>query len=239
MSLCIILPTYNESENLPLLMERLFSLPIDGLNVMIVDDNSPDGTGRVAEELAVKYDNRIKVLHRPGKLGLGSAYILGFHECLKTPTEFMVQMDSDFSHPPEKLIEMIQASENADVVIGSRYTKGGALDENWPVTRKMLSAFGNTYARMILGVHMKDLTGGFRLWKRAVVEAFPWDRIRSNGYVFQVETAYIAERMGFKIAEVPIYFAERKFGQSKMSLGIQMEAAVRVWQLRGMYRDIK
>ena len=239
MSLSIILPTYNESENLPLLMERLFSLPIPGLNVLVVDDNSPDGTGRIAEELAGRYENRIRVLHRPGKLGLGSAYIEGFRECLKTPAEFMVQMDSDFSHPPEKLLEMVKAIENADVVIGSRYTQGGALDENWPVTRKMLSAFGNTYARVILGVHMKDLTGGFRLWKRAVVEAIPWERIRSNGYVFQVETAYLTERLGFKIAEVPIYFAERKFGQSKMSLGIQVEAAVRVWQLRGMYRDIK
>lgn len=238
MSFSIIMPTYNESENLPLLMERLFALPIPELNVLVIDDNSPDGTGRIADDLAVKYDNRIRVIHRTGKLGLGSAYILGFKECLKTSAEYMVQMDADFSHPPEKLVEMFQASENADVVIGSRYTKGGSVDKDWPIWRKMLSAFGNNYARIILGVHMKDLTGAFRIWKREVVETVPWDRIRSNGYVFQVESAYLVERLGFKVAEVPIYFAERKYGQSKMNLGIQMEAAIRVWQLRGLYHDL-
>lgn len=238
MSFSIIMPTYNESENLPLLMERLFALPIPELNVLVIDDNSPDGTGRIADELAVKYDGRIRVIHRAGKLGLGSAYILGFKECLKTRAHYMVQMDADFSHPPEKLVEMYQAIENADVVIGSRYTKGGSVDKDWPIWRKMLSAFGNNYARIILGVHMKDMTGAFRIWKREVVETVPWDRIRSNGYVFQVESAYLAERLGFKVAEVPIYFAERRFGQSKMNLGIQMEAAIRVWQLRGLYRDL-
>ena len=238
MSFSIIMPTYNEYENLPLLMERIFVLPIPELNVLIIDDHSPDGTGQIAEELAIQYENRIRVIHRAGKLGLGSAYILGFKECLKTPAQYMIQMDADFSHPPEKLVEMYQASENADVVIGSRYTKGGSLDKDWPVWRKMLSSFGNNYARTILGVHMKDLTGAFRIWKRPVVETFPWDRIRSNGYVFQVETAFLTERLGFKVVEVPIYFAERKYGQSKMNLRIQMEAAFRVWQLRAMYRDL-
>lgn len=239
MSTAVILPTYNEVQNLPLLTERLFSLPIDDLRLLILDDNSPDGTGRVADELAEAHAGKIQVIHRPGKLGLGSAYITGFKEMLKTPANFIVQMDADFSHPPEKLLEMMQASQSADIVIGSRYVKGGGLDDKWPIWRKALSSFGNTYARVILGSRVQDMTGGFRLWKREVLEAIPLDRICSSGYVFMVEILYIAERMGFDIVEVPIYFAERQYGVSKMDLGIQAEAALRVWQLRVRYKDLK
>jgi len=239
LSTAVILPTYNEVQNLPLLTERLFSLPIDDLKLLILDDNSPDGTGRLADELAEKYAGKIQVIHRPGKMGLGSAYITGFKEMLKTPVNFIVQMDADFSHPPEKLLEMIQTSQAADIVIGSRYVKGGGLDDKWPIWRKALSSFGNTYARVILGSRVQDMTGGFRLWKREVVEAIPLDRIYSSGYVFMVEMLYVAEKMGFKIVEVPIYFAERQYGVSKMDLSIQTEAALRVWQLRVRYKDLK
>lgn len=234
----MIIPTYNETQNLPRLVERLFSLPISDLRIMVIDDNSPDGTGRLADELALQYANKIQVIHRSGKLGLGTAYITGFKECLKTPAEFIAQMDADFSHPPEKLAEMLQACQNADVVVGSRYVQGGGLDKDWPAWRKALSEFGNSYARVILGSQLQDMTGGFRLWKRQVLETVPLDRIRSNGYIFQVEMAYVATRMGFKIVEVPIYFAERQFGQSKMNLSIQIEAATRVWQLRSRYKDL-
>ena len=142
MSTAVILPTYNEVQNLPLLTERLFALPIDDLKLLILDDNSPDGTGRMADEMAEKYTGKIQVIHRPGKMGLGSAYITGFKEMLKTPANFIVQMDADFSHPPEKMVEMMQASKSADIVIGSRYVKGGGLDDKWPIWRKALSSFG-------------------------------------------------------------------------------------------------
>ena len=234
----IIIPTYNEAENLPRMIEQLFALPIEDLRVLVMDDNSPDGTGAVAEELASAHPGKMRVIHRAGKLGLGTAYIAGFKEMLKTDVDYIVQMDADFSHPPEKLIEMIAAAGNVDIVIGSRYTKGGSLDENWPVWRKALSSFGNSYARTILASRVRDLTGGFRLYKHEALALMPLDRIRSNGYVFQVETLYVAEKLGLKIVEIPIYFAERKFGESKMSLSIQIEAATRVWQLLSRYRDL-
>lgn len=238
MSTAIVIPTYNEAENLPRIIERLFSLPIDDLRVLIMDDNSPDGTGQIADELAAAKPAKIQVIHRPGKRGLGTAYITGFKELIKTGIDFIVQMDADFSHPPEKVVEMIEAAKGADIVLGSRYVKGGRLDDEWPLWRKALSSFGNTYARTILNCGVHDLTGGFRLWKREVLQVMPLDRIRSNGYVFQVEMLYVAEKLGFKVVEIPIYFAERKFGESKMNLSIQIEAATRVWQLRSRYRDL-
>lgn len=239
MSIAIVIPTYNEIENLPILAKRLFELPLDDLHLLIIDDNSPDGTGKLADELAAADPAHIQVLHRTGKLGLGTAYITGFTALLKTSVEYIVQMDADFSHPPEKIVEMLNAVQSADAVIGSRYVPGGSLDVDWPFWRKALSGFGNFYARTILGSSIKDFTGGFRLWKREVLASMPLDRIRSNGYVFQVEMAYVASRLGFRFAEIPIYFAERKFGQSKMNFSIQIEAALRVWQLRSRYRDLK
>lgn len=239
MSIAIIVPTYNEIENLPRLVDRLFGLPLDELHLLIIDDNSPDGTGKLADELAAQRPEAIQVLHRTGKLGLGTAYITGFTELLKTPVNYIVQMDADFSHPPEKILEMLKAVNSADVIIGSRYVPGGSLDVEWPFWRKALSSFGNFYARMILGSKIRDVTGGFRLWKREVLESMPLDRVRSNGYVFQVEMAFVASRLGFRFTEIPIYFAERKFGQSKMNLSIQVEAALRVWQLRARYKDLK
>lgn len=238
MKIAVVIPTYNEKENLPLITARLMELPLPDLQMLIIDDNSPDGTGEIAEQLATQFPGRIQVMHRSGKLGLGTAYVTGFKKLLETNVDAIAQMDADFSHPPEKLVEMAEALEQADMVIGSRYIEGGSLDHDWPVWRKALSRFGNEYSRVILGARIKDMTAGYRLWKREVLEAIPLNEIRSNGYIFQVEMAYVTTRLGFRIKEIPIYFAERKFGQSKMNLRIQVEAALRVWQLRGRYRKL-
>lgn len=217
----------------------LFALPIDTLHLLVVDDNSPDGTGQLAEKLSSQYGNRIEVLHRPGKLGLGTAYIQGFHRALELGADVVVQMDADFSHDPARLPDMLAALEKSDVSLGSRYISGGALDRNWPLWRKALSTFGNLYARTILGLSIHDITGGFRAWKRSTLQGMPLERVRSNGYIFQVEMAFIATRLGYRFTEIPIYFAERRYGRSKMSLRIQIEAALRVWALRSMYRDLR
>ncbi|HNR01550.1 MAG TPA: polyprenol monophosphomannose synthase [Anaerolineaceae bacterium] len=239
MSICVIIPTFNEVENLPLIVERLRALPLNDLSILVIDDNSPDGTGAIADELSAKYNGQISVMHRSGKLGLGTAYISGFRQVLQQHVDLIAHMDADFSHEPEKLPDFVKAIESSDVVFGSRYTPGGSLDRDWPAWRKWLSNFGNTYARTILRMPIKDLTGGFRLWRRETLAAMPWDRVRSNGYVFMVETAYLAHKLGFRIKEVPIYFAERTRGKSKMNLSIQIEAALRVWSLIPRYRDLK
>ena len=239
MKTTIIMPTYNEAENLPDLVEKIMSLPKSNINLLFIDDNSPDGTGQVAEDLGKKHPGRIQVIHREGKLGLGSAYILGFKTVLASGADAVGQMDSDFSHPPEKIPEMIAALEDADMILGSRYVEGGSVDKDWPFWRKGLSAWGNFYARTILGMPVRDVTTGFRLWRRETLQAMPLERILSGGYVFLVEMAYLAHKLGYKLGEVPIYFADRKWGESKMNLRIQIEAAVRVWQVRFAYRDLK
>ena len=239
MIITIVIPTYNEAENLPRLVSALFALPLPELRLLVVDDNSPDGTGQMAEDLGKQYAGRISVLHRPGKMGLGSAYRQGFQRALDDGAEAVLQMDADFSHPVEKIPQLAETLSGCDIVIGSRYINGGSVDENWPLWRKLLSGFGNLYARTILGLKNHDVTGGFRLWKAATLKAMPFDRIRSNGYVFQVETCYVASRLGFIAREVPIYFADRRWGKSKMNFRIQLEAALRVWTLLGMYRDLK
>jgi dolichol-phosphate mannosyltransferase len=239
MKLTLVLPTYNEAENLPKLIPVLFSLPMDSLSILVVDDSSPDGTGEIADGFCTRYPDRISVMHRKGKLGLGTAYIQGFARAIAEGADAVGQMDSDFSHPPAKLVELYTALQDYDIVIGSRYIQGGSVDERWPVWRKGLSAFGNFYARTILQLPIKDATGGFRVWRRETILAVPWERVRSQGYAFQVETAHLANRLGFRMHEVPIYFADRRWGQSKMSLRIQVEAALRVWQIRFSYQDIK
>jgi dolichol-phosphate mannosyltransferase len=235
----IVIPTYNEAENLPKLVSAIFALAVPDLNILVVDDNSPDGTGKIADELGQRNNGRVHVLKRPGKMGLGTAYIQGFKKALDEGAEAVCQMDADFSHPPEKIIELLQALKDCDVALGSRYVRGGALDERWPLWRKALSGWGNFYARTILGLPMRDVTGGFRLWRSHTLKGMPLERILSNGYIFQVEMAYVAHLKGYHFQEVPIYFADRKLGQSKMSLRIQIEAALRVWQLPGMYRDLQ
>jgi dolichol-phosphate mannosyltransferase len=235
----IVVPTFNEAENITKLISALFDLPVDGLSVLVVDDNSPDGTGQIAEKLSKENSGRISVLHRTGKKGLGSAYIEGFRKSIELGAEAIVQMDADFSHPPEKILELIENLVDSDVVMGSRYIPGGSLDEQWPVWRKGLSAFGNIYAKTILQLPIHDATGGFRAWRRETLLALPFDRVRSNGYAFQVEMIYLAHRLGCTINEVPFYFADRKWGTSKMSFAIQLEAALRVWQMLFEYRDLK
>lgn len=238
MQITIVLPTYNEAENLPNLVSALLSLPLD-LSVLVVDDHSPDGTGDIAEELSQRQAGKVFVLHRIGKRGLRSAYIEGFRRAFELGANTIVQMDADFSHDPAVLIEMARNIASRDVVIGSRYTKGGSLDERWPAWRKFLSAFGNFYARTILAFPLRDVTTGYRMWRREALQKMPLDRIRSNGYIFLVEMAYVAYLMGYKITEVPIHFADRRWGKSKMSLKIQLEAAVRIWDVWWHYRDLR
>ena len=236
MRITTVIPTYNEAANLPQLVSALFSLHID-LRILVVDDNSPDGTGRIAEELASRND-RVQVLHRTGKLGLRSAYLEGFRRALDGEGDAVLQMDADFSHDPEKIPEMVRKLELCDLVLGSRYIAGGAVDDHWPLWRRSLSAFGNSYARAILSLPQHDITTGYRLWRKETLAGLPFDRIQSNGYIFLVEMAYLAHCLEYKIGEVPIYFADRRWGRSKMSLKIQAEAAFRIWSVRWNYRDL-
>ncbi len=236
MRIITVIPTYNEAVNLPQLVSALFVLPID-IHVLVVDDNSPDGTGKIADDLAGR-DNRVRVIHREGKLGLRSAYLDGFRKVLEGGGDAILQMDADFSHDPKKIPEMMHKLESCDLVLGSRYIPGGSVDDQWPLWRRSLSAFGNTYARTILNLPQQDVTTGFRLWRRKTLSSLPFDRIQSNGYIFLVEMAYLAYCLEFKIGEVPIYFADRRWGKSKMSLKIQAEAAFRIWSVRWNYRDL-
>jgi dolichol-phosphate mannosyltransferase len=238
MRITIILPTYNEAENLPKLVSALLSLPLN-LSVLVVDDHSPDGTGEIADQWSTQYPNHVFVIHRAGKLGLRSAYTAGFQRAFAMGADVVVQMDADFSHDPAVLTEMARLIESCDVVIGSRYTKGGSLARRWPLWRKALSAFGNFYARTILNFPLRDVTTGYRMWRRHVLQNMPLDRIRSSGYIFLVEMAYVAYLLGYTIKETPIHFADRRRGKSKMSLKIQLEAALRIWDVRWHYRDLR
>jgi dolichol-phosphate mannosyltransferase len=236
--LTVVIPTYNEAENLQKLVSALFSLPLQGLKILIVDDNSPDGTGQAADELAAASAGQLGVLHRPGKCGLGSAYLQGFDRVLKEGAQAVGQMDADFSHPPQMLVDLMHSLESCDVALGSRYIPGGSVDCQWPLWRKGLSGFGNLYARTFLGLQVKDATGGLRIWRRQALLGMPLERIRSNGYAFQVEMIYLASRLGYRLQETPFYFADRHQGRSKMSFRIQAEAAVSVWQMLLRYRDL-
>jgi len=237
LNITVVTPTYNEAENLPKLVSALFALPLD-LRILVVDDNSPDGTGQIADGLAAQ-DLRLQVLHRPGKLGLRSAYLNAFQHLMHGDSEAIAQMDTDFSHDPSVLTDMAARIETCDVVHGSRYVEGGSVDEHWPLWRKGLSAFGNFYARSILGFPIRDVTTGYRLWRHETLQSMPLERIRSNGYVFLVEMAYLAYCLEYQVGEVPIYFADRRWGKSKMSFKIQAEAAFRVWQVWWNYRDVR
>jgi dolichol-phosphate mannosyltransferase len=236
----VVVPTYNELENLPRLTQALLALPVPGLEVLIVDDNSPDGTGKRADELAASSGRRINVLHRPGKQGLGTAYVQGFKWAIAHEADVIVQMDADFSHDPEDVPRLVEALEGCDAVIGSRYVKGGRLDERWSVGRRLLSWWANrVWVGFILQTPVLDNTGGFRAWKRATLIGIDLDRVKSNGYIFQVEATYIALRLGYQFREVPIYFADRKYGSSKMGLKVQIEAALRVFQVRARHHHLK
>lgn len=234
-TLAVVLPTYNEAANLPVIVDELFALPLTGLRVLVADDNSPDGTGAVADELAAKYgEDRLSVLHRPGKQGLGRAYVDGMSQAMGQGAEFVVQMDSDLSHSPQYLPQMLGTllSTEADVVIGSRYVCGASLAREWAWHRKALSAFANTYVRLLLRLGVRDVTAGFKLWRASALRAIDIESVRSNGYSFQVEMNYRTVQHGLKIVELPIHFADRREGESKMSLKVQLESALMPLALR-------
>ncbi len=229
MKALVIIPTYNERENLTELLRLIFALGLQ-LEVLIVDDNSPDGTGELADQMAAA-DSRVHVLHRAGKMGLGSAYVAGFRYALERDYEAIFEMDADFSHNPESLPVFLQELENADLVLGSRYLHGVTV-VNWPLSRLILSYAANVYSRVITGMNIKDATGGYKCFRRQVLESIDWSRVKSDGYGFQIEINFKAFRKGFRIKEIPILFVDRRAGESKMSRKIVWEAAYMVWRLR-------
>jgi dolichol-phosphate mannosyltransferase len=226
----IIIPTYNERNNLPLIVPLVLGQD-PRIDILVVDDNSPDGTGRVADEIAAG-DSRVHVLHRAGKLGLGTAYLAGFRWALERDYEFIFEMDADFSHDPKHLPQFLAAIVDADLVLGSRYLGGRVTVVNWPMPRLLLSYFANIYARIVTGVHLCDATGGFKCFRRRVLEAIDLEGVHSNGYAFQIEMSARAARRGFRIVEIPIVFVDRTEGVSKMSKAIVREAIWMVWRLR-------
>jgi dolichol-phosphate mannosyltransferase len=225
----VCLPTYNEAENLrPMVAAILASVP--QVEILVVDDNSPDGTGRIADELAAA-EPRVHVLHRAGKEGLGKAYLAAFAWALARDYGLILEMDCDFSHDPKYLPGMLAAAERADLVLGSRYVDGGGT-VNWGLGRKVMSRGGSLYARTILGLRVRDLTGGFKCFRREVLEAIDLPSVECSGYAFQIELTYRAVRKGFQVKELPIVFEDRRVGQSKMSRRILLEAVRKVWSIR-------
>jgi dolichol-phosphate mannosyltransferase len=224
----VIVPTYNERDNLPALLGQL--LVLDGLRILVVDDSSPDGTGRIADEYAAANRSRVQVLHRTGKRGLGRSYIDGMYLALRTDATHICQMDADLSHNPLDVPRLIAATEQAEFAIGSRYVAGGRI-ENWPARRRMLSAFANRYIRAITKLTIRDCTSGFRCWRREALEQLPLASIRSEGYSFIVELAWEASKAGFRCGEIPITFVERRKGASKLSARVIVESAILPWRL--------
>lgn len=225
----IVVPTFNELENLPELVARLERLQIE-LDVLVVDDNSPDGTGELAERLGAERP-WLNVLHRPRKAGLGTAYLAGFRHALAQGYDAVGEMDADLSHDPTYLPAMLRALDGADLVLGSRYVPGGGV-RNWGLARQIISRGGSLYSRLVLGLPVHDPTGGFKLFRRQLLERMDLDRVRSNGYSFQIEMTYRAVRLGCRVAEVPIVFVDRRVGQSKLSRQVMLEAMLMVPRLR-------
>jgi dolichol-phosphate mannosyltransferase len=230
MKTLICLPTYNERENLESIVRALGGLGLDGLEVLVIDDSSPDGTGEIADRLAGELP-WVHVLHRKQKEGLGPAYLAGFRRALEVDADLVFEMDCDFSHDPADVPRLVQAAESADLVLGSRYVPGGGT-RNWGLVRRFISRGGSLYAQALLQLGIRDLTGGFKCYRRAVLEAIDLDAISSLGYAFQIETTYRALRAGFRVVEVPITFADREVGGSKMSKAIVLEAVWKVPVLR-------
>ncbi len=230
MRACVCLPTYDERENLEPMLRALREVLGPDDAVLVIDDNSPDGTGELADRLAAELDF-VEVLHRQRKEGLGPAYLAGFRRALERGAELVVEMDCDFSHDPKDVPRLIEAAGSADLVLGSRYVPGGGV-ENWGLVRRVVSAGGSLYARVLLGVPIRDLTGGFKCFRRSVLEALDLEAVHSKGYAFQIELTYRALRRGFRVREVPIRFVDREVGGSKMSRGIVLEAIWRVPLLR-------
>ena len=241
LAVLVVVPTYNEADNIARLVEEVLALGVPGLRLLIIDDASPDGTGELADALAARHPGRVEVMHRPGKLGLGTAYVVGFKRALAEGADFIVQMDADFSHSPRYIPELVRlAQQRYDVVVGSRYVPGGSTDERWGLWRYLLSWWANRiYSRTILGLKVKDGTAGFKCFRRRVLEAINLDGVSSSGYIFQVEMAYLCQKLGFDIYELPIHFEDRRIGHSKMSAPVKLEAAWRVWQIRLRYRSLQ
>ncbi len=238
--LTVVIPTYNEAENVTPMTDALFDLDIPGLDVLIVDDESPDGTGQIADELAAQRPGQMHVMHRTGLRGLGRAYIDGFRWALEHDADFIVQMDCDFSHSPRYIPQFLEHIQDYDVVVGSRYVQGGKTDADWGWGRWLLSWWANSiYTRLILGCKVRDATAGFKCWRRETLQSIDLNRIRSQGYVFQVEMAYVTERLGYRVLEIPIYFADRHIGRSKMTVPVKIEAALRVWEVRWRHRRLR
>lgn len=239
MKTTVVIPTYNEAENLPLMAAEIWALDIPDMEILVVDDDSPDGTGQVADELAERQPGKIQVLHRCEERGLGTAYLAAFGQALDTGADLVIQMDCDFSHSPRHIPEMLAHIQDYDVVVGSRYTSGGQLDERWGAGRQLLSWWANSvYTRLILGTKTKDTTAGFKCWRAAALQGIDLSRIRSNGYIFQVEMAYVAEKLGYKILEIPIHFEDRRIGHSKMTMPVKFEAAWRVFEVWWRHRQL-
>ncbi len=234
MKVTVVIPTYNEAENLRPLAEALWGLGIAGLDILVVDDDSPDGT-----ELAQSHPDRFRVLHRSGPRGLGRAYLDGFRLALQHGADTIVQMDCDFSHAPADVPRLLAHIPEYDLVIGSRYVEGGQADEHWGLGRVLLSWWANLYARTILGSSVRDITAGFKAWRREALLGIDLNSIFSQGYIFQVEMVYVAQRLGYRILEVPIYFQDRRIGRSKMTMPVKIEAAWRVWQVRWRHRHLR
>jgi dolichol-phosphate mannosyltransferase len=227
----LILPTYNEAENIGPMLRAARAQLRDGDHILVVDDNSPDGTGAIADEFAQELLN-VDVLHRPGKQGLGRAYLAGFAHALAAGADYVLEMDSDFSHDPSDLPRLIEEAEDgADLVLGSRYVTGGSVTD-WGLLRRLLSRGGSWYARVVLGVQVRDLTGGFKCFRRSVLEALDLNTVHADGYGFQIELTYRTIQAGFRVVEVPIVFRDRRVGQSKMNARIALEAVWKVPALR-------
>jgi len=226
----VVIPTYNERENLPSLVAEILALG-DRYRILVVDDNSPDGTGALADELTQQYAGRVEVLHRPGKQGLGRAYVAGLTHALEMGPALIAQMDADHSHRPVDLAKMVAAAEQADLVLGSRYIPGGNT-VGWPRYRKLISRAGGIYAGLVLGMHIRDLTGGFKVWRPEALRAIELSSIHSDGYGFQIETTFRANQKGYRLVQVPITFTDRIAGKSKLSRRIILEAVTMVWRLR-------
>jgi dolichol-phosphate mannosyltransferase len=227
-SALVIVPTYNERDNLPVLVDGLMRHP--NVRLLVVDDQSPDGTGDLADQLARQHAGRIEVLHRRDKRGLGRSYIDGIRQAISQPVDVICQMDADLSHDPAQLPALFAATANADVVIGSRYIPGGAV-QNWPKRRQLLSRFANTYIRIVTRLTARDCTSGYRCWRRKALASLPLDRFTSDGYSFLVEMLFVAAQNGCRIAEVPITFVERRLGESKLSRAVLVESALTPWRL--------
>lgn len=227
-SALVLIPTYNERANLPVVIAGLMAHP--GVRVMVIDDQSPDGTGAVAEALAAEHPGRVNVIHRAGPRGLGRAYIEGMQQAILEPVDVICQMDADLSHDPRQLPDLLAATKGADVVIGSRYVPGGSI-RNWPLKRRLLSRFANVYVRTVTRLEAHDCTSGYRCWRRGALASLPLDRLFSDGYSLMVEILYVAALRGCRIAEVPITFVERRAGESKVSRAVLLESAMTPWRL--------